>query len=565
MSARYFQDEESGETVFKVTKSQIRKTQKAAKFKAKEKQQQRQNKWNKRKKGSDPFPGKKPLDESALERHSRGVEGVNVDKIRTKFGKKKQERRGKAASDAAELAARTELLLDDECGFLEGDETDEFTANITQTHLKNHSDAEAAGKGFDLNLKQFGPYKVDYTRNGRHLLIGGRKGHVAAFEWVSKRLLCEINVQESVHDVKWLHTENLLAVAQKKWTYIYDKQGIEIHCLKKLDNVTHLEFLPYHFLLNSISTKGFLSWVDVSVGKMVAQFNTQLGSVSSMCQNPWNAVTCMSHAKGIVTMWTPNAKKNVAKMLAHRQAVTALAVDKSGTYLATTGADNTMKIWDVRQFKLLQDYKLGSPASHLAFSHRGLVGISTGNEVRVFKDCCTKSVEHPYMRHKVNRRIADLEFAPYEDALGIGHADGFTSIIVPGSGEVNFDALESNPYQTKNQRKEAEVKALLEKIDPELITLDPTKLGDVDLPTFEEKIAERNKKLFVKPSNVDFDPRNKTKGKGGTAYKFKTKKTFVEEQRRRNLKLALEESANESREGPKKKEKKAKTLIDRLK
>jgi hypothetical protein len=60
--------------------------------------------------------------------------------------------------------------------------------------------------------------------------------------------------------------------------------------------------------------------------------------------------------------------------------------------------------------------------------------------------------------------IVDLHFTPFEDVMGIGHSKGVSSIIVPGSGEPNFDSFEANPYQTNKQLREATVHSLLEKV-----------------------------------------------------------------------------------------------------
>lgn len=43
----------------------------------------------------------------------------------------------------------------------------------------------------------------------------------------------------------------MFAVAQKRYLYIYDHSGMELHCLKQHSHINTLTFLPYHFLLVS--------------------------------------------------------------------------------------------------------------------------------------------------------------------------------------------------------------------------------------------------------------------------------------------------------------------------
>lgn len=410
----------------------------------------------------DPYPGDAPIPKNRLTKHSRG-KALNLYKgIKTPLKRSQALQKEKLVKLANRQAARAEILLPEESGYVEA-EKDEFTSQFRQVEIKSSVDITSATKQFDLNLN-FGSYSLKYSRNGRKMVIGGRKGHIAAFDWVTKDLTCEMNAMESVYDVTWLHNETMFAAAQKDYTYIYDNQGIELHCIKKMDQVLKMEFLPYHFILASGSGKGWLSWLDVSVGKMVKQTQTHLGKLDIMCQNPSNAVICCGHSKGIVTMWTPNTKEPVAKMLCHKQPLRACTVDPKGLYMATTAVDASLKIWDLRTYKCLQSYRIGSGASHATFSQRGLLAVALGNVVEVYKDCVTETIQYPYLKHQVGSTVTGLEFCPYEDVLGVSHANGMCSMLIPGAGEPNFDALENNPFQTKSQRREAEVKSLLEKV-----------------------------------------------------------------------------------------------------
>ena len=180
------------------------------------------------------------------------VRGIKDKKLRSNL--KTLEEKYK---DATLKAKDAEILLENESGYLEPEGELEKTYKVRQDELRKETAVETAKKGFELNLEALGPYLVDYTRNGRCLLLAGRKGHVSTMDWRAGKLGCELQLQETVRDAIWLHNDQYFAVAQKKYVYIYDQAGIELHCLKKHIEVTNMQFLPYHFLLATVVSRIF--------------------------------------------------------------------------------------------------------------------------------------------------------------------------------------------------------------------------------------------------------------------------------------------------------------------
>ncbi|BGO94183.1 hypothetical protein NBRC10512_001339 [Rhodotorula toruloides] len=429
-----------------------------------------------------------------------------------------------AQASASLSASHDDLLLQhNNAGALEAETDLERTWRVTQDEIVDASAVSAESQAFSLQLDQFGPYDLSYTRNGRHLAIAGRLGHVGTFDVSSSSLHSELHLNETTRAITWLHDESFYAVAQKRFVYIYDKQGLEVHQLRSHVEVEVMQFLPYHFLLATIGQPGYLKYQDTSTGQLVAEHRTRLGSCKTMAQNLHTAMIHLGHQNGTVTLWSPSVSHAQVKLLAHKAPVTSVAVDPSmmGHRMATTAADGTVKVWDARMWKCLNEYAVKKTPKASQWSGKGMLAVGWGNHVSVYNDLSRPSSSPrmpppPYLTHLFpSTPVHALSFQPFTDVLTVGHSRGISSLLVPGSGEANFDSLEADPFEGKRRRREREVQGLLDKVPMDLITLDADVVGRVDrgvLRKGEKKdvLAREGATSFAKMSRAE---RLKVQGK----------------------------------------------------
>ncbi|KAK8799475.1 hypothetical protein WA158_006024 [Blastocystis sp. Blastoise] len=369
----------------------------------------------------------------------------------------------------------TNMLLPEEGGYLEAEGV-EKTGNFSQKKLKKEVDISVQKRMFNLELTQFGPYICTYNREGSTMLIAGRKGHLAMINAHTHKLVSEINVKQSIRDITFL-CDDMYAVAQKKYLYVYDSKGTELHCLRQFDTPEYMTYLPYHFLLCNTSRGGQIAWQDISTGEVVADYKPKFGISSSICHNPQNAVVHVGFKNGEVSLFSPNQSKFLVRMMCHQGSVTDVKVDLTGKYMVTAGMDQTMKIWDLRTYQCLYKYRTDAIVSSIDISQRGLVACSMHGNVKIWKNLFTTRQKDVYMR-ELYPEVDRVAFRPFQDQLLIGHSNGVSSMIVPGAGEANVDTMELNIYNnfTRKQRRENFVQKLLDKLPWDSIVLDPNSL-----------------------------------------------------------------------------------------
>ncbi|XP_022772098.1 probable U3 small nucleolar RNA-associated protein 7 [Durio zibethinus] len=474
-----------------------------------------------------------------LRGEAANLEGLKDKKLKGQLAVR-EELYGKSAKAAAKIE---KWLLPSEGGYLEA-EGIEKTWRIKQESIAREVDILSSRSQYDIVLPELGPYTLDFTSNGRYMAAAGRKGHLAIIDMKTLNLIKEIQVRETVRDVVYLHNELFFAAAQKKYPYIYNRDGTELHCLKEHGAVLRLQFLKNHFLLASINKFGQLHYQDVTMGEMVGNFRTGLGCTDVMQVNPFNGVVALGHSSGTVTMWKPTSAAPLVKMLCHPGPLSSLAFHPNGHLMATSGKEKKIKIWDLRKFEVIQT--LPGNAKTLNFSQKGLLAAGTGSFIQILADFSGSQNYSRYMTHSMAKgyQVGKVLFRPYEDVLGIGHSMGWSSILIPGSGEPNFDSWVANPFETSKQRREKEVHSLLDKLPPETIMLDPTKVGTVraarkkEKPTKEEREAEMEAAV---EAARDTDFKKKTKGRNKPSKRAKKRKEIIDRAKRPFLEQRIEE------------------------
>lgn len=377
------------------------------------------------------------------------------------------------AEEAHKDVASYDVLRTEDCGYMEADSGEE-THEITQEQIRRHVSIKACEQAFDLRLEG-GPLYAKHSRNGMHMLLRGDGGYLASFNSKSMDLHFEMDVRERVYDATYLHNERFVAVAQKNNVFVYDGNGVEIHCVRENREVLKMEYLPYHYLLATLSRGGDLRYQDTSTGKIVSEIWTRNHNMVSMRQNPANAIIHTGDCKGVVSLWSPNSKEYLVKVLCHRNTVSGIEVSRCGGYMVTAGMDSRVNVWDLRNtYTQVNSLKSKQTLSATALSQKNMLALSYGDKVHVWKDFMSPGSSSPlYMTYCTRGMgVSSLDFCNHEDVLCVGHSNGISNIIVPGCGDPVYDSYEDSPFMSKKAKKEREVRSLLEKVPYELISIE---------------------------------------------------------------------------------------------
>jgi U3 small nucleolar RNA-associated protein 7 len=143
------------------------------------------------------------LPKSLQDHHARPESVPSYNHIANKRLRTHLDRQALHGARSKALLEDAEMLLMDDAGGMQAESEMDRTWRAGQTDIMQSAGHEAA-KGRREYKLDGGPYRSRYTRNGRHMAIVGRSGHVSTFDWQTGTMHAELQLQETCRDITYV-------------------------------------------------------------------------------------------------------------------------------------------------------------------------------------------------------------------------------------------------------------------------------------------------------------------------------------------------------------------------
>lgn len=342
---------------------------------------------------------------------------------------------------------------------------DQLSQKYTQDYLKKNVNLYLAEKAIKLDLNHsISGYKTCYNENGSHSLIYNKEGYMASFDTQKLNLQFELSNNEPIYNACYLHNEEYIAVAHKN-LFIYNNNGQELHCVRKIQNINHMEFLPNHFLLGNITYfrgKNKLEYLDTSIGEIIASLELVNNPITT-CN--FDGIICLGNHDGTIDLRAPKQNNPLMKVKAHKN-IKEIKTTYNKLFVSTQ--DPLLKVFDLRNyFKPLYTIK-DVFVNKMAISGTEKLAINSYKNIQIIFE--NKLVQ----KIPLNSMVESLCYHPFEDILTVSTKFSYENFIIPNSCNHGYNADVISPYMTRKEKRELEVKKLLEKIPPDLISYNST-------------------------------------------------------------------------------------------